>query len=174
MSKVSKEKIKNSTEPFESSEEYPQVEPSLTKPFFRFCIAKKGSVEKFETLRLQYKTIRVSYQRLMVLYWTLNVSYFHIFSSAKILNIYIGWVTSKLSINKNCIQFASTLRKNDINNNFEKKSSESFFARYLLILRSLFFQTSTNRAWNYVFGVWNIRVNSNFPSFDYCTTRTNR
>ncbi len=71
----SQKRIKNSTEPFESSEEYPQAESSLTKPFFRFCTAKKGSVEKCETLRVQYKSIRVSYPRVMVLYWTLNVSY---------------------------------------------------------------------------------------------------
>jgi hypothetical protein len=63
-----KKRIKNSTEPLEGSEEYPIAEPSLTKPFFRFCIAKKGSVEKCETFRVQYKTIRVSYQKLMVLY----------------------------------------------------------------------------------------------------------
>ncbi len=70
-----KKRIKNSTEPSKGSEEYPLAEPSLTKPFFRFCTAKKGSVEKYETLRVQYETIRVSYQRLMVLYWTLKVSY---------------------------------------------------------------------------------------------------
>jgi hypothetical protein len=66
---VSKKRIKNSTEPVEGSAFYPLVEPSLTKPFFRFCAAKRGSVEKYETLRVQCNTIRVSYQRLMVLYF---------------------------------------------------------------------------------------------------------
>jgi hypothetical protein len=54
-----KKRIKNSTEPFESSEEYPLAEPSLTKRFFRFCTAKKGFVRKYETLRVQYKTINL-------------------------------------------------------------------------------------------------------------------
>jgi hypothetical protein len=44
MSKVSKKRIKNLTEPFEGSEDYPLAEPSLTKPFFRFCTAKTGFV----------------------------------------------------------------------------------------------------------------------------------
>ncbi len=45
-----KKRIKNSTESFEGSEEYPLAEPSLTK---------KSSVEKYETLRVQYETIRI-------------------------------------------------------------------------------------------------------------------
>jgi hypothetical protein len=51
--------IKNSTEPFEGSAFYPLAEPSLTEPFFRFCTAKKGSVRKYETLRVLYKTINL-------------------------------------------------------------------------------------------------------------------
>jgi hypothetical protein len=46
-------KDKNSTEPFEDSAFYPTAEPSLTKLFFRFCAAKRGSVEKYETLKVQ-------------------------------------------------------------------------------------------------------------------------
>src|SRR5579871_6008740 len=60
--------IKNSTEPFEGSAEYPVTEPSLTKPFFRFCTAEKGFVRKYKTLRVQYKTINLWYGTLMVLY----------------------------------------------------------------------------------------------------------
>jgi hypothetical protein len=52
-------RIKNSAEPFDSSVDYPLAEPSLTKPFFRFCTAKKGFVKKYETLRVQYETIRI-------------------------------------------------------------------------------------------------------------------
>jgi hypothetical protein len=61
-----KKRIKNSTEPFEGSEEYPLAEPSLTKPFFRFCTAKKGSMEKYETLRVQYETFRVQYKTIRI------------------------------------------------------------------------------------------------------------
>ena len=70
-----KKRIKNSTEPFEGSAFYPIAEPSLTEPFFRFCTPKKGSVRKYETLRVLYRTLRVSYQRSMVLYRTLKVFY---------------------------------------------------------------------------------------------------
>ncbi len=77
-------------------------------------------------------------------------SIFAVFNSRNILNIYFREVTSKLSIKKNCIQFASTLREKGINTNFEKISSQSFFACYLFILRSSFFHASTNEAWNYV------------------------
>jgi hypothetical protein len=55
----SKKRIKNSTEPFEGSVFYPPPEPSLTEPFFRFSTPKKGSVRKYETLRVPYKTIRI-------------------------------------------------------------------------------------------------------------------
>jgi hypothetical protein len=70
-----KKRIKNSTEPSKGSEEYPLAEPSLTKPFFRFCTAKKGSVEKYETLRVQYETLRVQYKTINLWYETLMVSY---------------------------------------------------------------------------------------------------
>src|SRR5271163_408973 len=63
-----KKRIKNSTEPFEGSAFYPIAEPSLTEPFFRFCTAKKGSVRKYETLRVLYKTINRWYETLMVSY----------------------------------------------------------------------------------------------------------
>ena len=36
-----KERIKNSTEPFQGSAFYPIAEPSLTEPFLRFCIARE-------------------------------------------------------------------------------------------------------------------------------------
>jgi hypothetical protein len=71
-----KKRIKNSTEPFEGSAFYPIAEPSLTEPFFRFCTPKKGSVRKYETLRVLYKTIDRWYETLRVLYKTLKVSYF--------------------------------------------------------------------------------------------------
>jgi hypothetical protein len=94
-----KKKIKNSTEPFESSEEYPQAEPSLTKHFFRFCTAKKGSVEKCETLRVQYETFRVQYktitlgyETLMLLYWTLKVSHFSTEPFFAVQNLKKGFV----------------------------------------------------------------------------------
>ncbi len=67
-----RKRIKNSTEPSKGSEDYPLAEPSLTKPFFRFCTAKKGSVEKYETLRVQYKTINLWYETLMVSYQRAN------------------------------------------------------------------------------------------------------
>ena len=54
-----KKRIKNSTEPFEGSVFYPVAEPFLTKLFFRFYTAKRGSVRKYETLKVQYKTIRI-------------------------------------------------------------------------------------------------------------------
>jgi hypothetical protein len=38
-----KKRIKNSTEPFEGSEDYPLAEPSLTKPFLGFVQQKKVS-----------------------------------------------------------------------------------------------------------------------------------
>jgi hypothetical protein len=61
-----KKRIKNSTEPFEGSPFYSLAEPSLTKPFFRFRTTKKGFVEKYKTLRVQYKTINLWYETIMV------------------------------------------------------------------------------------------------------------
>ena len=61
-----KKRIKIWTEPFEGSAFYPISEPSLTEPFFRFCTAKKGSVRKYETLKVQYKMSRVQYGILSV------------------------------------------------------------------------------------------------------------
>ncbi len=61
-----KNRIKNSTEPFEGSAFYPVAEPSHTEPSFRFRTAKKGFGGKYETLRVQYKTINLWYETLMV------------------------------------------------------------------------------------------------------------
>ena len=78
-----KKRIKNSTEPFQGSAFYPIAEPSVTEPFLRFCIAKKGFVRKYETLRVLWKTItvqygiiRVPYSTVIVFHRTLKVSYF--------------------------------------------------------------------------------------------------
>jgi hypothetical protein len=70
-----KKRIKNSTELSKGSEEYPLAEPSLTKPFLKFFTAKKGSVEKYETLRVQYETLKVQYKTINLWYETLMVSY---------------------------------------------------------------------------------------------------
>jgi hypothetical protein len=78
---------------------------------------------------------------------------FAVFTNRKIFNIYFREVTSKLSIKRNCIQFAPILKEKGINTNFEKISSQSFFACYLLILRPSFFHVSTDEAWNYVVNV---------------------
>jgi len=43
-----------------------------TEPFFRFCTAKKGSVRKYETLRVLYKTISVQCRTIRVLLPTVN------------------------------------------------------------------------------------------------------
>jgi hypothetical protein len=61
-----KKRIKNSTELFEGSAFYPLAEPSLAKPFFKFRTAKKGFVENYKTLRVQYKTINLWYETIMV------------------------------------------------------------------------------------------------------------
>jgi hypothetical protein len=45
--KTLKQRIKNSTEPFQGSAFYPTAGPSLTEPFFGFCATKKVSVRKY-------------------------------------------------------------------------------------------------------------------------------
>jgi hypothetical protein len=62
----SKKRIKNSAESSKGSEEYPLAEPSLTEPFFRFRTPKKGSVRKYETLRVPYKTMKVPYKTIRI------------------------------------------------------------------------------------------------------------